>query len=57
MLVAFSSGRLKLVSLFVLKDPCKGFSCLNGGTCATSTTGLECVCTDGYEGTHCEISK
>lgn len=42
----------------VKDEPCKTFSCLNGGTCLMLETEVAvCKCAPGYEGKQCQRNK
>lgn len=45
-----------LSSLSDIND-CESNPCHNGGTCIDKVSVYQCICADGWEGDHCEISK
>lgn len=50
---------LFLSSLFYPPDinDCESNPCHNGGTCIDKVSVYQCICGDGWEGDHCEISE
>lgn len=38
-------------------NDCESNPCHNGGTCIDKVSVYQCICADGWEGDHCEISK
>ena len=38
-------------------DECDSDPCQNAGHCSDDINGYTCICTDGYTGSFCEISK
>lgn len=38
-------------------NDCESNPCENGGTCIDKVSVYKCICADGWEGDHCEISE
>uniref|UniRef100_A0A6Q2XBJ5 Delta-like protein n=1 Tax=Esox lucius TaxID=8010 RepID=A0A6Q2XBJ5_ESOLU len=38
-------------------NDCEMNPCVNGGTCIDKVNAYQCICGDGWEGDHCDISK
>ncbi|MEQ2187188.1 hypothetical protein GOODEAATRI_002029 [Goodea atripinnis] len=38
-------------------NDCESNPCRNGGTCIDKVSVYQCICADGWEGDHCEISE
>lgn len=38
-------------------NDCESNPCRNGGTCIDKVSVYQCICGDGWEGDHCEISE
>ena len=46
------------IYLLFLDDPCEPDPCSNGGTCIQHDDGThDCICTDGWTGQNCDMSK
>lgn len=44
-------------SILIDVNDCKENPCLNGGTCIDGINNYQCICKEGWEGVHCNISK
>ena len=51
MLIAASSSSLEIC------DPLKPQSCMNGGQCLPTMDGYQCLCTSGFTGRFCQMSR
>lgn len=51
----FHKSRYSLILIDV--NDCKENPCLNGGTCIDGINNYQCICKEGWEGVHCNISK
>ena len=44
-----------MLPLFAASDNCDTMNtCENGATCVSTTSSIQCLCLDGFEGDNCE---